>query len=493
VVVRSGYALSPCGDDIVLCGDQSVDICALINSCEPKQPACEGPYDAPPRDCAAGNVDWVLAICYDEKPVRGMTAMLGAGDTVTGARCGCGSGSCGCGGSSATGTCSCGTKAKAAATKPNYKAQCEPTQICEGYRFIVYPAPKQTAINPPVSDRNPDLFYAWLYANRARFGPLIERLLCCMIRAMELRQTIREGKTLDRDFALSAYQDYAAALADFAQDFAIHRCAFVGRAQQLQSTAQAFDWDSQDYANDGARQQALGRNVDALDQVWTELLSECFCSALLPSCPPPATTNCVPLAKITTSRGGPCRVVEICNWSQRKLLINWVTIGYWFSWLPWYRLKEWIAALCCGPKRGEGAVKIMMVMIGLVATSLRSQAAGSSKTVAFMARSSNLGEANVPASDQADAASTANVKAALDSDNLALHLLGQFQKLQTEGAAAAGEPGWTEVMARLANASMTNADTVPDPRMDALFARLDAAEQKIEAQDALIARLSKKG
>jgi len=30
VVVRTGYALSPCGDDIVVCRDQAVNICELI-------------------------------------------------------------------------------------------------------------------------------------------------------------------------------------------------------------------------------------------------------------------------------------------------------------------------------------------------------------------------------------------------------------------------------------------------------------------------------
>src|SRR5262249_24981618 len=30
VTVRSGYALSPCGEDILVCKDQSVDVCSLI-------------------------------------------------------------------------------------------------------------------------------------------------------------------------------------------------------------------------------------------------------------------------------------------------------------------------------------------------------------------------------------------------------------------------------------------------------------------------------
>src|SRR5215208_3837530 len=36
VVVRTGYALSPCGDDIVVCNDQSVNVCELIDQCRPQ-------------------------------------------------------------------------------------------------------------------------------------------------------------------------------------------------------------------------------------------------------------------------------------------------------------------------------------------------------------------------------------------------------------------------------------------------------------------------
>src|SRR6185436_3563769 len=267
VVVRTGYALSPCGDDIIVCSDQSVDVCALINACEPREPLCEGPYDQPPRDCSGGVKKWVLAICYEERSVRGITAQLGAGDTPGPCKCSCGgSGACGCSGGS-HGTCSCGGHASTSTqgctcdgrpakttTRKSYKPQCEPTQICETFRFVVYPAPTVKPLDVPGNQRGAnDLIWAWLYANRSRFGPLLERVLCCITRAMELRQTVREGKVLDRAFAVSAYTEYASALAEFAADFAIHRCAFVGRTIELRDQASRFDWDSAVFANDNAR------------------------------------------------------------------------------------------------------------------------------------------------------------------------------------------------------------------------------------------------
>ena len=38
VIVRAGYALSPCGDDIILCSDVPVDICQLITGCCEPEP-----------------------------------------------------------------------------------------------------------------------------------------------------------------------------------------------------------------------------------------------------------------------------------------------------------------------------------------------------------------------------------------------------------------------------------------------------------------------
>src|SRR3954471_15217075 len=37
VTVTSGYALSPCGDDIVVCRDEAVNVCDLIKQCRGDQ------------------------------------------------------------------------------------------------------------------------------------------------------------------------------------------------------------------------------------------------------------------------------------------------------------------------------------------------------------------------------------------------------------------------------------------------------------------------
>src|SRR5678816_3122202 len=54
VVVRPGYALSPCGNDIVVCHDEQVNICDLINRCRPRVPdECLDPRN-PNENCRQG-------------------------------------------------------------------------------------------------------------------------------------------------------------------------------------------------------------------------------------------------------------------------------------------------------------------------------------------------------------------------------------------------------------------------------------------------------
>ncbi len=455
VLVRTGYAVSPCGDDIVVCRDQSVDICALINACAPShQPVCDPPYDQPPQDCSGKSRRWVLAICYDERPVRGITAQLGMADTVCAPRhLDGGSGECAsgyAGAASTTSGCACGpgvSTAAPAVKRRAYAPQCEPTQICEGYRFIAYPAPKPTSVPGfNTDDRiSGDLIWAWLYANRARFGPLLERVLCCITRAMDLRGSIREGKALDTVAALSVYTDYAGALREFAADFSLHRCAFVAGVQQKYEDA--VNWVrevGQPPTLDQTQIQRLQQSVAALDLAWLDIVSECFCSALLPACPPASPDNCVPLAVVTIG-GSTCRVVEICNWEARKILITWRTIGYWLSWLPWDLLRKWIAGLCCGDQRDRGAYRLLMLAMGVAFAGQKASVAVAPATALAPGLGPHAGEAPEAAGDP--------LTGALGAKHMLSFMLSDYDALRRTGADSKSHPRWAALLARASDAS----------------------------------------
>src|SRR6266849_5409362 len=101
VTVRGGYALSPCGEDIIVCKNVTVNVCELINKCKDKERhewECEPFPSGPGQDCVNEEEDWILTVRYDEKGSRGITALKGSSASACCSACSCGGSSgCGCG------------------------------------------------------------------------------------------------------------------------------------------------------------------------------------------------------------------------------------------------------------------------------------------------------------------------------------------------------------------------------------------------------------
>jgi hypothetical protein len=199
--------------------------------------------------------------------------------------------------------------------------------------------------------------------------------------------------------------------------------------------------------------------MQRLDYSLVDLISECFCSALLPACPEPASDNCVPLAVVTV-RTRDCRVVEICNWEARKLLITWRTVGYWLSWLPWNRVREAIAALCCADTPRRTMVWPLMLMTGIV---LKQSRTSSPQIFRAAAAAGPIPAAHIAGAAVPDASSERDrmvgerlaidpLDRALESDNLLAHLAGGFERLRAGADEEA--PGWASLIARFADGSV---------------------------------------
>ena len=330
VTVRPGYALSPCGDDIVVCADAPVDVCSMIQKCRKKMPRdCQPTQPGAVDPCSETTENWVLAICYDEKPSRGIVPLKNTGSAACCSRCACGgSGSCGCGSKSSGGGCSCGGHASGNGngnSKSNgcscgtssqgrqsatAQAQCEPTIICEGYHFEV----------------------CKLTGNETRqrqLGAITQRFWCCLLKLGELfAQFPTSNNQQDVKSWCCAIRDN---LLEFTADNPGYDC---GLAQRIANMCQSTD--PQQIGND------VGRLV-------IEYIQYCFCSALLPPCPPPSQDNCVPLATITVSKkNGTCTIQRVCNLEARKFLVDLPNLGYWLSWIPFGAgLRRIFAGFCC--------------------------------------------------------------------------------------------------------------------------------------------------
>ena len=352
VIVRSGYALAPCGEDVIVCKDSRVPVCELIDACrEVTDPDCLAPTID--RGCDDPVQQWILAICYDETPSRGVAPLKSS----CGCGCGCGggcngggggrnghshdSGGCGCGGGAgggkkSTGTtvggCGCGGSAKstvatASASRGASVMQCENTVVCEGYRFRVYKAPR-------VRDKQPAI------------GAMPKAFTDCLTEFGDAMPTFAPA-TDDEQELHDWCCDMHDAWADWFLAHPPYSCELPTRIAAIPCPAVG----DQDF--DAMIAQARSQFLLAA----LEIMISCFCSAIMPPCPDTLTDDCVPLAVITVGMDGGCRVRSICNWTTyRKYVTTFPSLQYWLSVLPYGRLlREAIEGLCCRPfiRRGD--------------------------------------------------------------------------------------------------------------------------------------------
>ena len=310
VTVRPGYALGPCGEDIVVPCDARVDVATLIKEQRRQRTSDCGPYARDDEDCEAARQTWVLGICYDERAARPVTSLRPRESKCGGGCGGSGSGGCGCGGSVAR---------QATAPSNTASSSCEPSQICEGFRFTLTKLPKQP--KGQVQGELPARVAACLKGLRDAItsipsNPSADDLVeyCCELKD-ELRDAIDAGTVYD--------------------------CTLGQRLGQVVCP------DPQD-------QDAAGKAQVAIAELLTiaiEIFRACICSALLPPLPVGSPDDCVPIAVLTV-RSSDLRVLGVCNWSQRKFVVTMPTLSYWFGWIPIFgAFRDVIVRLCCEPVR----------------------------------------------------------------------------------------------------------------------------------------------
>lgn len=290
VTVSPGYAISPCGDDIVVPATDVVDVCDLIQDvcrggredarCEPLRtvPSYEG--------CDEERCDWILAVCYREEPTRGVTALRHSGD-------------------------GCGCSEPSLSPDPPSRTACEPTQICEGYDYLVYRAP----------DQEPSR------------GRLMDRLLCCIqpFLDMALLQTTQQFTHDLSDMRADLVELRRQLRVQFADNPGLE-CGLLRRLDAVVISKDGESWAAA---------------MRELVVIWFLGLMECICSVLLPPNPEPVDGLCVPLARITVGarpadddgqgvRGGcvedACCVERVCNWTaERRIVLSSAALSYWLS------------------------------------------------------------------------------------------------------------------------------------------------------------------
>ncbi len=349
VNVSEGYALSPCGEDIVVCKEDSVDICALIARCRTNtDPDC-APYRGQ-DNCKEVIEDWILAIRYAESPSRGITPLTGAGQ---GCGCSCGgscsgkcggntSGSCGCGGGP---SCSCGSATGvaqvASLSQPRLNRSappsCEPTVTCETYRYDVFRAPD--TYQPGTKGE-----YTGLSGVFAQLeGDMMASIACCIQKLESALPPAPGDVTAITASQLNTWFQWGCqmrtALANYLTRSGGADCDAIAKLQAI-----VVPSPNQPLA---AFQAAMQQAVIGFALIYFEAVIACICYNALPPCPPAGDPR-VPLALVRV-RKGDCHVVSVCNWTPlRKHVVTFPTLGYWFGFIPIARLlREMMHKICC--------------------------------------------------------------------------------------------------------------------------------------------------
>ena len=293
VNITQGYALDPCGNDIILCQDTPFDVCAAINKCcerKRKDWDCE-PMAGPPPDCADVEQAWYITLRYREFDSRGITALKSSSQSTD---CGCGSsdcrGGCGCGSQNGNGN----AKKRTTVSVRRPAAQCEPTRTCESFIVEVSPAPLRKA------ETELTLFE----------GTFVSSVQACLKEIVALAQHAHD------DFSV-----YKKMVSDFITEHPLTRC-------QLASEVDA------------------AKKPEQLNGVLGQLARDCICRALLPPCPSDVSDPRVILATVTLKRDAKgCSIINICHERGRRFVLTAPNLLYWSS-IGGF-VKQMLERVCC--------------------------------------------------------------------------------------------------------------------------------------------------
>lgn len=332
VTVTQGYAVDPCGDDIVVCKDTAVNICELIRQCKKQQrlPDCDRFLRPPNTSCDDIEEVWVLTIKYKEWPSRGVTALRG--NT-------CRTSCCGETGSGKDCTCSCHESRNSGpqytqdlVKKREAPPECEPTVICEGFSFAVYKNPDKTAEQQEDDDR--------LFKLEGAFW---EAFNCC---AQPLVATYPPMPDLAGEDLVAIGNSVAQWCCRFRENllnyFSTHRNTSCEIIDFIRAVNCPNVMSPGSFVND------MIVSYFQLLAAWFEGLKNCFCLSLMPP-PPQATCDTrVPLATVRI-RVRDCKILSICNWTtERKIMVTWPAVSYWLGIVQVEDLiREVLERLCC--------------------------------------------------------------------------------------------------------------------------------------------------
>jgi hypothetical protein len=338
VTVAPGYAIDPCGNDVVVPQAAPFPLLERIAECragDRPDVDCSPLRKPDPADCADEEETWCITLAYreqDAEPVAALRREHAAGRVCT---CGGGNGNgnrngngCGCSG-----------------TPKLPVAQCEPTRTCECYVLGL----ARSESPPPDGDKMP-----WeVDVEHALEGTLLARAAECVTQILKVL-----AQRVSADAGRRLYVRHVVGgegIGDLEQGAADLRRLHVAVRELYETTdddvrcdvfAQLAALRERPPEEDReAEFRAQAREGQILASLVAQRVLDCICAALLPPCPPDPADPRLVLACVTV-RGG--TIVRICNLAGRRHAGAFPSARHWLSLVPVLPLVRAVAgALCC--------------------------------------------------------------------------------------------------------------------------------------------------
>lgn len=371
VTIAPGYAIDPCGSDIVVGQPARFDVIAAIRDCtmqgRPKTGDCDPWLPPPDPGCKDAIGYWCIALRYREVETAvsqrltaggNACATVGKGNQAAKGGCGCGGG--GCGGSG----CNCGTggalsSAPTAAAAITANNSCAPRRVMECFDISLIPsdepcAPRFDRFSQSLrSDDNPLGLWDWLIPPRtllrniidcllARYHAIVDRLSENDLEVLSQLAQNNSNSTVSLDDVHAAVCHLrAAVVATLAADSKATRCQLLRTASEISLAAPGEDEDVDEYL------ESARAALTDLAAVAVQMILDCVCRAFLPRCEEDPCDERIELACVTVKAG---KIIAICNHSCRRYAGAFPSVFYWMSAVPLIPvISRLLAMICCQP------------------------------------------------------------------------------------------------------------------------------------------------
>ncbi len=316
VTVQPGYAIDPCGEDVIVCQEHPLNVAEMIRRCKEarrrrRRADCEPIRGADDPKCRQQEEHWCITLSYAEREARPTTALRRQACD----RCGCGPGcrcGCPCHGEETAGHDHCCDGERPARVRSGVGktvSPCEPTRILETYCLDVCEAPKDYCENVLTEAEK-------LWAGK--LGECTEHLKDA---AAGIPQRVSDVLLLvisDQQQELPSADEMYQACCFFKEHLRSWfrrnpsklQCSFMDRLNSVSCPPPGVNEIPQDYVlrvRDPVRR-ALG--------FFFQYLYDCVCYAFLPPCAPCCPGEDLLIIACLTVRDGKIR--HICNYSCRR-------------------------------------------------------------------------------------------------------------------------------------------------------------------------------